>query len=156
MPAFHKTTSKQSILPYIRSASSKLSLCALSSTSSISALFSSSASMSGSSKSIFMSGIRGIMNAQQDKENTLPSESPSNSTLLKKAKSRKDRSKKGSAYPEISAPQMTSESLEAVRAKFTLVPLKKTDPREEEMDMVVVSQVDYQDMPASQQNGRRF
>ena len=97
---------------------------------------------------------------QQEKENAIPSQSASNSTIYKKTKSRKDKSKKGSgsAYPEISAPQMTAESLEAVRTKYTLVPLRKADPCEEDMDMVVVSQVDYQDVmvPAAQPKGRRF
>ncbi|EJD04536.1 uncharacterized protein FOMMEDRAFT_28209 [Fomitiporia mediterranea MF3/22] len=145
MPVFRKSpSSKQSIniLPYLRSASSKLSLSALSSTSSIGALFtSSSPSTSGSSRSLFKSGTRG-----KDKENTSPTPSPSSKDKSKKGKKKSG----GSAYPEISAPQLTPDSLEAVKARFTLIPLAKSEPCvEDETDVVIVSEVDYYDMPIS-------
>ncbi|KAH8111461.1 hypothetical protein DFH11DRAFT_608019 [Phellopilus nigrolimitatus] len=121
MPAFRKSrSSKNNLLPYLKSASSKLSMSPFSSTSSLTAFFSSSPS-STSSKSVFMSGISRIISGKE-KENDSPTTARS-----KAAGSPGDKARKPGMYPEISAPQLSPEALEAVRARFTLVPIANVE-----------------------------
>ncbi|THH10587.1 hypothetical protein EW145_g1233 [Phellinidium pouzarii] len=114
MSGFPKSySSRRAFLPYLKSASSKLNISALGSTSSLSAFFSST-------------NIRGIISGRE-KENALPTRPKAKSTTPS------DKSKKQSAYPEISAPQLSPEGLAAVKARFTLIPLAKLD-READMN----------------------
>ncbi|KAI5118526.1 hypothetical protein M0805_007694 [Coniferiporia weirii] len=156
MPAFRKSyASKTALLPYLKSASSKLNLSALGSTSSLSAFFSSGhsgassgANSGAASRSVVMNGIRGILSGRE-KENAVPrpAQQPQSRTKTKASStaqvvaeaqsSEKKRQGAGTgagAYPEISAPQLSPEALAAVKARFTLIPLARVDVA---MQMVV-------------------
>lgn len=123
-------SSRRNILPYLKSASSKLNISALSSTGSITALFTSAtqdrrdqngAGPSPSKQSIFTNGIRGLVGGR-DKENENASPSAGRRTGKSGDKGRKH------AYPEISAPTLTDEALAAVKARFTLIPINGGQP----------------------------
>lgn len=141
-PSMRKSSSsKRSFLPYLRSASSRLNISALGSTSSIAALFTSAAAQdhrdpcgSGSSPSkqgIFASGIFGAVSGK-DKENE-----HAGSNIGKRSGKAMEKGKRH-AYPEISAPTLTDEALEAVKARFTLIPINRSAAEETEEGFSII------------------
>ena len=147
MPALSKSrSSRHNLLPYLRSCSSKLSLTALSSTTSFTALFSST-SNNGSSRSLafFGGGTRAAGSSTRDGTDTeagKENESPNYKGTLRKAQKSKSRGnlglgiRKAGGGAVISGPVLTPESLEHMRARFTLVPIVN---EVEEADMVIVN-----------------
>lgn len=136
MPQLSKSrSSRHNLLPYLRSASSKISLTAINSTSSLAALFSSS-SNNGSTRSLALfgggsgTGGRQYSDGDSGKENESPCKS-GKSTLRKTPRSKSKGSlmsgkKAGdgtATMSMISGPTLTPESLNIVRTRFTLVPI---------------------------------